>query len=562
MMEYLAGRKVEVVVVGSVAMLAWVALSYYWWWRSSEAARVKNFVRSHSSSDGSLPSPMPALPRWCGFIGGHTLVMQPGETVWQLEGWAKEFGGDYELYLAGNKVTVVSGLSDIRRILTLRPSKFKRGIVTNQTKWASEQVGVQSSLFFEEGKTWGRSRRLISPNLNGHNVAAMLPIIAKVGERFCGKLGDKADAREVVTSRDSFARFTHDIVALAAFGVDVGAITATEEEPCPSFDAIERITSALISLMGKPAEILKWKYLPMVPWVRETKQHSRRLENVIQGAVNAVRADAKLADANLGDSAAEGDVGIGGTMLRKIIGATNGSANSSDRMLFNERELMHQANGLFVAATETTALTLCWCMYYLTKNPKAALRCRAEALKVAPESDGMVSTAEQLKRLRFCAAVFKEALRLRTPAPRLSFTCTEDFTMKSGRVLKKGTAVLTLNRAVGISEDFFTRGDEFVPERWISSEREKALSEKQSTWIGKGGISHEEEAFLSMGHGPRICPGQDMAKAEGAIIIAAICARFDLSLAPGQADPPEEYSSFTCGPKEFNMILTRTAKDE
>lgn len=83
----------------------------------------------------------------------------------------------------------------------------------------------------------------------------MLPIIAKVGERFCGKLGDKADAGEVVTSRDSFARFTHDIVALAAFGVDVGAITATEEEPCPSFDAIERITSALISLMGKPAEM-------------------------------------------------------------------------------------------------------------------------------------------------------------------------------------------------------------------------------------------------------------------------------------------------------------------
>lgn len=40
--------------------------------------------------------------------------------------------------------------------------------------------------------------------------------------------------------------------------------------------------------------------------------------------------------------------------------------------------------------------------------------------------------------------------------------------MKSGRVLKKGTAVLTLNRAAGISEDFFTRGDEFVPERYIA----------------------------------------------------------------------------------------------
>ena len=35
-------------------------------------------------------------------------------------------------------------------------------------------------MFFEDGKAWGRSRRLISPNLNGHNVEAMLPIMSKV----------------------------------------------------------------------------------------------------------------------------------------------------------------------------------------------------------------------------------------------------------------------------------------------------------------------------------------------------------------------------------------------
>lgn len=36
-------------------------------------------------------------------------------------------------------------------------------------------------------------------------------------------------------------------------------------------------------------------------------------------------------------------------------------------------------------------------------------------------SDGMVSTSEQLSKLEFCSAVFKEALRLRTPAPLLMF---------------------------------------------------------------------------------------------------------------------------------------------
>lgn len=40
-------------------------------------------------------------------------------------------------------------------------------------------------MFFEEGKAWGRSRRLIAPNLNGHNVAAMLPVISKVTVTQC-----------------------------------------------------------------------------------------------------------------------------------------------------------------------------------------------------------------------------------------------------------------------------------------------------------------------------------------------------------------------------------------
>lgn len=46
--------------------------------------------------------------------------------------------------------------------------------------FAAEGVGVYPSMFFEEGKEWGRARRLISPNLNGHNITAMLPIISKV----------------------------------------------------------------------------------------------------------------------------------------------------------------------------------------------------------------------------------------------------------------------------------------------------------------------------------------------------------------------------------------------
>lgn len=45
--------------------------------------------------------------------------------------------------------------------------------------------------------------------------------------------------------------------------------------------------------------------------------------------------------------------------------------------------------------------------------------------------------------------------------------------MKNGFVVEEGNGVIVLTRAAGVSEEFFTRGKEFVPERysnWASNQ--------------------------------------------------------------------------------------------
>ncbi|CAN0309951.1 unnamed protein product, partial [Ascophyllum nodosum] len=130
----------------------------------AEAARVR---KTKTSRDGSqiLPSPVPVLPRWLGFLGGHTLLINISKMTAQVESWAEELEGDYELQIFGERMIVLTSVKDIRRVLALRPSKFVRNLTPKVTLWAAREAGLAPSMFFNEGKQWGRLRRLISPNL-------------------------------------------------------------------------------------------------------------------------------------------------------------------------------------------------------------------------------------------------------------------------------------------------------------------------------------------------------------------------------------------------------------
>ena len=65
----------EIQVATAIALGTATAAGYLWW-RWLESARRRKFVRGSSK----LPSPMPALPNWFGFVGGHTLVFKLGHV--------------------------------------------------------------------------------------------------------------------------------------------------------------------------------------------------------------------------------------------------------------------------------------------------------------------------------------------------------------------------------------------------------------------------------------------------------------------------------------------------
>ena len=59
----------------------------------------------------------------------HSILSPPVEQFTaQVESWAEEFEGDYEIQIFGERVIVLTSVEDIRQVLALRPSKFLRGL--------------------------------------------------------------------------------------------------------------------------------------------------------------------------------------------------------------------------------------------------------------------------------------------------------------------------------------------------------------------------------------------------------------------------------------------------
>lgn len=73
-----------------------------------------------NSPHPTLPHPTPPTP-------SSIPIFSTCQMNQQLQGWADEFGGDFELTIAGTRVVFVTEAEEIRRLLLLRPSKLRRG---------------------------------------------------------------------------------------------------------------------------------------------------------------------------------------------------------------------------------------------------------------------------------------------------------------------------------------------------------------------------------------------------------------------------------------------------
>lgn len=234
-----------------------------------------------------------------------------------------------------------------------------------------------------------------------------------------------------------------------------------------------------------------WKYLPVSLSGVFTKlvEHKDTLFHTIGG----------LVDESFANSMAD-DMSILGQLLKN--------------KALPLQEIKVSCVDYITAGVDTVGNSLIYAIWLIGNDQRVQAKLRAELLSCSWKSN--VMSPESIQNLTYLKACIKESFRMFPTASQIARLTEEKMEVSGGHVLPPHTIVLCHTHVACRQEENFTRGHEFIPERWIPEERD-------SSWNHKSGL------VMPFGCGKRICPGKRLAEQEIYIMAAKLFSHFKMT---------------------------------
>jgi cytochrome P450 len=426
----------------------------------------------------------------------------PGPAGWPLIGNLIEFRRDVLRLLLesrrryGDVVRFHLGPMVIH--LAAHPEHVKHVLLTNQHNYNKDtrsSAKIRSvtgpGLLTSSGDFWLRQRRLTQPIFLPQRLAAFTGIMIATTTAMLDRWQQWAKRRAALDVASEMMRLTCTIVGKALFGVDVSA----------DLDVIEESATVLMAHAWRRVEriIDIPEFLP-TPANLRYRRALRRLDQLVWRIIDERRRQ--------GDQPAE-------DLLTSLLRRQDEETGQS----MSGQELRNETITLLLAGHETTANSLTWTWYLLSKHPDAARRVRAEVDAVL---GGRAPTMDDLARLEYTTMVYREALRLYPPIWVMERKALADDEI-SGFLIPAGSSVTLCPYVTHRHPDFWDNPEGFDPERF-SPER------------SAGRAPH---AYFPFGSGQRLCIGNNFAIQEALTIMALVVQRYRLDLVPGHPVEPK-----------------------
>ncbi|XP_050231464.1 cytochrome P450 71D11-like [Mercurialis annua] len=187
---------------------------------------------------------------------------------------------------------------------------------------------------------------------------------------------------------------------------------------------------------------------------------------------------------------------------------------------------------MFLAAVDSSAVTVEWAMSELIKNPKLMQKAQAEVRQVFGEK-GIVEETE-FDKLKYLKLVIKETMRVHPAGPLLPPRETNDHVQINGYDIPAKSRVLVNVWAIGTDPKYWIEPEKFLPERFSD---------------GRVDFRGNNFELLPFGAGRRVCPGISFAMANVELVLAQLLFNFDWDLPDGidkeQLDMTEKFRTST-----------------
>ncbi|KAI9118633.1 hypothetical protein K1719_010965 [Acacia pycnantha] len=441
-----------------------------------------------------LPPGPPGLP----LIGNlHQLPNSaPHHYLWHL---SKLYGPLIFLRLGIRSTIVVSSARIARQVMKTHDLVFaSRPSLLGQRKLSYNGSDVGFAPYSEQ---WREMKKLcVLHFFSSRRIHSFRPIREDEVLRMIQKLSQFAVSGRVINLSHTLVSFASTLICRIAFGKRYESDDTTTERS--KFHGLLNEAQALL------VEFYLSDYLPWLGWVDRIRGlHSRldktfkQLDMFYQQVIDD-RMDLKKPRTDQQD--------IIDIFLQMMDDA---HSTTFDLTLDHIKALLMN---IFIAGTDTSAVTVIWAMTSLIKNPRVTKKVQDEIRSLYREKDFIGE--EDIERLPYLKAVVKETLRLFPPTPLLLPRESTESCNIEGYEIQAKTLVFVNAWAIARDPETWENPEQFYPERFLSCS------------VDLRGNNFE---LIPFGAGRRICPAINMAMVTVELTLANLLNSFDWKLPAG-----------------------------
>ncbi|KAI7880495.1 cytochrome P450 [Mucor mucedo] len=361
-----------------------------------------------------------------------------------------------------------------------------------------------------DAEEWKLAHKILMPAFSPRAVKAYQPEMGIIAQETIKVLSEYAP-EDKVEILDWCTNLTFETIGRIGFGYSFDLMDRSK----PSHPFINAMGYALGNSVARFARPSFMSKMPL-----ESNRNWERSIKLMHSIVDEVVAERKASE-----SAKDPAKDLLGFML---------NARDEHNLGLSDENIRDQVVTFLIAGHDTTANTLAWVLYELSRHPDIQAKVLQEISNAGITSDAL-PTVEQISSLKYLSKVLKETLRMHPPLRGISKYCKKDCIVPGGYRIKGDTSIHVSIINLHMNPNVYKNPTVFDPERFSPEEEQK-----RSLY-----------SWLPFSTGPRACIGMAFALQEAKTVLSMFLHRFDFKY-----DGPDVcYDPYQATTKPLNMLM-------